>query len=218
MAQQEAHNIQSKLLKNHWDIISSTYLIAKQKNVDDGENNAVFEFLKEEWERIYSTFVLHPVKSEVMDRFYFAQTKGFEREKQLKEEITAFRIYYYLYQYFSLKIEPNVIKNYNIENYPQYDMHYGDANQSLYDLFAELWDEINSGNDLDAGSFYEYDLGEFYETELNLLQSFLADCWNETKVKTQSTVIAILSETIHNYLLDEKRILSDTETEILDRQ
>ncbi|TPD69998.1 hypothetical protein [Flavobacterium microcysteis] len=217
----EQYDIQSELLKNHWNVMGTTYLSAKKKNVDDGNNDAVLEFLHEEWERIYPEFVLNPVKNEVIERFYFAQTKGFEKEKQLNGEVTAFRVYYYLCQYFSLKIEPNVITDYNPENYPQYDIHFSDTNRLLFDLFSELWDEINRDNESDFYSFEEFDLEEFYETEVDLLQLFLAECWNETKAKTHSTAIAILSEATavgDDYFLDEKRILSDSEAEILNRQ
>ena len=216
----ESYNIQSEYLKIHWNVIGSTFIKAKEINVDDGSNDKVFHFLLEEWKRLYHPFVLDPIKNAVMDGFYYVQTQGFEREGKIKETATAFRVYYYLAQYFLLKIEPNVIKEETSDGCPEYEIHYGDANRELFMLLVEIWEEINNTNSSDAGYFEDVD-GFYYETELEYLHSFLSDCWNETKNKTGSAAIAILSEATavgYDYLLDEKRKLSSTETTILERQ
>lgn len=216
----ESYNIESEDLKTHWNVIGTTFINAKELNADDGSNDKVFHFLLEEWKRLYCSFVLEPIRNTVMESFYYVQTKGFEKEGKIKEIATAFRVYYYLSQYFSLKIRPNVIKEYTVENYPEYDVHFGDANRDLFMLLDEIWEELNNANTSEAGSFEDVD-GYYYETELDYLQSFLADCWNETKIKTGSTAIAILSESTavgYDYLLDEKRKLYIHETTILERQ
>lgn len=217
MEAHEAYNVKSEDLKAYWEIIGDTYIRAIAINEPDDDNMELFLFLFEEWKRLYPSFVLQPVKSKVMKHFYFAQTKGFEEEKQIKEEITAFRVFYYLAQYFSLKIQPNSIREYKSESYPDYDMHSGDANRKLFLLLSEIWEELNEGYFND--DFEDFD-GDFYDTELSYLQSFLADCWNETKQLTGSTAIAILSEGTAadgDYLLDESRYIEDAETGILDR-
>lgn len=216
----EYHNIQSEDLKTNWDFIGPTFLKAKELNVDDGSNNNVYNFLFEEWKRLYPSFVLHPVKNAVMKGFHFAQTQGFERERNIKETATAFRVYYYLAQYFSLKIEPNVIKKHPKGLDTEYDIHFGDANRDLFMLLSEVWEELDNGNTSDADCFEDVD-GYYYETELEYLHLFLSDCWNEAKQKTGSTAIAILSEATacdYDYLLDEKRQLNRNETSILERQ
>jgi len=215
----ESYNIQSEDLKTHWTAIGATFLKAKELNVDDGINSKVFHFLLEEWKRLYPSFVLEPIKNAVMEGFHYAQTQGFEKDEKIKETATAFRVYYYLAQYFSLKIEPNVIKEHTVENYPEYDIHFGDANRDLFMLLSEVWEELDNRNTSDADYFEDID-GYYYETELNYLHSFLSDCWNETKEKTGSTAIAILSEATAvgcDYLLDEKRELNRNE-QILERQ
>lgn len=215
----ESYNIQSEDLKTHWNLIGPTFIKAQELNVDDGINIKVYNFLLEEWKRLYPSFVLEPVKKAVMEGFYYAQTQGFEREGKVKEEITVFRVYYYLLQYFSLKIEPNVIKEHDIENYPEYDIHFGDANRDLFMLLSEVWEELDNANTSDAFYFEDVD-GYYYETELIYLQTFLSDCWNETKSKTGSTAYAILSEATagdYDYWLDEKRDLKSSETSLLER-
>lgn len=220
MESYKSYNIQSEYLKTYWNVIGPTFIKAKEMNVNDGSNDKVFHFLLEGWKRLYHSFVLDPIKNAVTDGFYFVQTQGFEREGKIKETATAFRVYYYLAQYFSLMIRPNQMKEPSIENFPEYEIHYGDANRELFMLLGEIWEELDNINSTDAGSFEDID-GYYYETELEYLHSFLSDCWNETKNKTGSTAIAILSEATavgYDYLLDEKRKLSSTETTILERQ
>lgn len=220
MEPSEFYDIQSENLKTHWNVIGHTFIKAKQMNVDDGTNDKVFHFLLEEWKRLYHPFVLDPIKNAVMDGFYYAQTQGFEREGKIKETATAFRVYYYLAQYFSLMIRPNQMKEPSIENFPEYEIHYGDANRELFMLLNEIWEELDNRNSSYSGSFEDID-GYYYEKELEYLHSFLSDCWNETKNKTGSTSIAILSEATaadYYYLLDKKRKLSSIETTILERQ
>lgn len=220
MEPSEFYDIQSENLKTHWNVIGPTFIKANEMNLDDGSNNKVFHFLLEEWKRLYHSFVLYPIKNAVIDGFHFVQTQGFEREGKIKETATAFRVYYYLAQYFSLMIRPNQMKEPSIENFPEYEIHYGDANRELFMLLNEILEELDNRNSSDTGSFEDID-GYYYETELEYLHSFLSDCWNETKNKTGSTAIAILSEATaadYDYLLDEKRKLSSTETTILERQ
>lgn len=218
MEAHEAYNVKSEYLKAYWKIIGDTYIRFKTIAEQDEKNTSPYFFLLEEWKRLYPSFVLQPLKNKVMKRFYFAQTKGFEEEKQIKEEITAFRVIYYLAQYFFLKIEPNIIREDKPEILPEYDIHLGDANRKLFLLLSEIWEECNSNIDEDA---YLQDFDNyFYDVELAFLQSFLADCWNETKQLTGSKAIAILSEGTaagYDYLLDENRWLEEDETGILER-
>lgn len=216
----EFYNIQSENLKTHWYFIGPTFIKAQEMNVDDGNNNKVFNFLLEEWKRLYCSFVLHPIKDKVMKSFYYVQTQGFEKEEKIKETATAFRVYYYLIQYFLLIIEPNAIKEDISDSCLEYEIHYGDANRELFMLLVEIWEELDNKNSSDAMYFEDID-NYYYETELKYLHSFLSDCWNETKNKTGSTAIAILSEATagdYDYFLDEKRKLSITETNILERK
>lgn len=217
----EAHkacNVKSEFLKAYWKIIGDTYIRVKTIAEQDKFNADRYFFLLEEWKRLYPSFVLQPLKSKVMKHFYFAQTKGFEEEKQIKEEITAFLVVYYLRQYFFLKIQPNIIREDKPEILAEYDIHFGDANRKLFLLLSEIWKELNSHVD-DDDYLQDFD-SYFYDAELGFLQSFLADCWNETKQQTGSTAIAILSEGTaadSDYLLDESRYIEDAETGILDR-
>lgn len=218
MEAHEAYNVKSEYLKAYWKIIGDTYIRFKTIAEQDEFNEGRYFFLLEECKRLYPSFVLQPLKSKVMKHFYFAQTKGFEEEKQIKEEITAFRVVYYLRQYFFLKIEPNIIREDKPNILVEYDIHSGGANRKLFLLLSEIWEECNS--QVDGDSYLQDFDNYFYDEELAFLQSFLADCWNETKQLTGSTAIAILSEgtgTGYDYLLDESRYIEDSETDILEK-
>lgn len=223
-------NIQSELLKNHWGLIGETYVIAKEKYKECySENNTdeniwkyqkFFNFLTEKWKSIYPEFVLLPIENQVFELFYKIQTKGFENEKNISEEIGKFSVYYYLCQYFYLFVIPSLRYNYTYEDYPRFEIKTDNQNILLYEIFGELWNELNEDDEF--GDFDELDLEEFNDIEFRLLSSFLTKCWNDTKAKTGTKVIATLSEATsvgENYFLDENRILSDKElTEIINKK
>ena len=224
MKNHEKYNIQSEILKNHWDIIGDTYVKAKEKyeecfleNNDDEDYwkyGKVFELLIEEWKIIYPKFVLFPLENKILDLFYTIQTKGFENEKNIKEEINKFTVFYYLTQYLYIFVIPSNRNNFSYEEQPRFEIKTDDPNLLLREIFEEIWDEINLKDDEEFGTFDELDLGEFYNIEFNSLNVFLSKCWNNTKAKTNTKVIAILSESTgagESYFLDENRILSDEE-------
>ena len=227
----EELNIQSEILKNHWNLIGETYVIAKEKYKECySENNTdeniwkyqkVFSFLTEKWKSIYPEFVLLPIENQVFELFYKIQTKGFEKEKYISEAIEKFNVYYYLSQYFYLFVIPSLRDNYKYEDYPRFEIKTDDQNLLLYEIFGELWNELNEDADDEFGDFDELDLEEFNDIEFRSLGLFLSECWNKTKLKTGSKVIATLSEATsvgENYYLDENRILSDKElTEIINK-
>ncbi|MGG5507671.1 MULTISPECIES: hypothetical protein [unclassified Myroides] len=224
MNKHEELNIQSELLKKHWDLIGETYVVAKEKYKVCFSNNTdemnwkyqkIFDFLVEKWKDIYPKFVLIPIENQVFEMFYKIQTKGFEKEKNISEEIDKFSVYYYLCQYFYLFVIPSLRDNYTYEDYPRFEIKTDNQNLLLREIFSELWYEL-TGNDEEFEEFDDLDLEEFNDIEFFLLSSFLTKCWNETKTKTGTKVIAILSEATNvgeNYFLDENRVLSDIELE-----
>ncbi len=221
MKKHEEFNIKSELLKNHWDLIGETYAIAKEKykncysenNLDEDvwKYKKVLDSLTKEWKSIYPKFVLQPIENKVFDLFYTIQTKGFEKEKNIAEEIKTFSVYYYLSQYFYIFVVPSLRNNYIYEDYPRFEIKTEDPNLLLYEIFGELWNELNENDDDEFG---EFDLEEFYDIEFRSLSLFLSKCWNETKAKTGSKTIATLSDSTgagENYFLNENRVLSDSE-------
>ena len=225
MIKHEELKIQSELLKKHWDLIGETYIVAKEKykecfsdnNIEDNirKYQKVFDFLVEKWKSIYPEFVLIPIENQVFEMFYKIQTKGFEKEKNISEEIDKFSVYYYLCQYFYIFVIPILRENYTYEDYPRFEIKTDNQNLLLREIFSDLWYEL-TGDDKEFEEFEVLDLDEFNDIEFLLLSSFLAKCWNETKAKTETKVIATLSEATsvgENYFLDESRILSDKELE-----
>ena len=227
----EKINIQSEILKDNWKLIEETFKQSKiiydkcyKKNASDNDwkYEKLFEFLSHKWKELYSEFVLLPYENEILSLFYKIQTKSFEKEKNIKGEVTKFNVFYYLSQYFYIFVLPNLNGNYEYEDYPRFEIKTNDQNRELYGIFEELWYELNESNGgYKDSEFDEYDdlpLDVFNEIEFNLFSSFLSEKWNETKAKTNSNVIATLSESTgigENYHLDENRKLSDEELDII---
>ncbi|MBS9767424.1 MAG: hypothetical protein KGV44_07780 [Flavobacteriaceae bacterium] len=224
-------NIESELLKEHWDLIGASYTKALKKYEKCNENEEtdeevkyeeLIDFLTEEWKRIYPEFVLKPYENKILDLFYSIQTNKFEKEKNIPSKITKFNVFYYLCQYFYIFVLPNLKDDLKYEDYPRFEIETNDENIFLRKLFDEIWFELNKDNeDSEIEELGDFGLFEFNEIEFNLLSSFLSKCWSETKIKTGSNVIATLSESTgvgKNYFLDEDRVLSDEELdEILSR-
>lgn len=219
----EPHNIKSELIRDNWELIKEIFKEAKVKyqecykktTYDDWKYEELFSFLALKWKEIYPKFVLLPYENNILDLFYSIQNKCFEKEKNIKQEITKFNVFYYLSQYFYIFVIPNIQNDYEYEDYPRFEIKTNDENILLYEIFESLWYELDEGNE--DSEFDEYDdlpLEEFYRIEYNLLSFFLSKKWNETKIKTGSNVIATLSESTEvgkHYSLDENRILSDKE-------
>jgi hypothetical protein len=214
----------SQLLNEYWDLIAQTYISAKEKykvcysqnnlNEDEWKYQNLFDFLTEEWKRIYPNFVLVPIEKRVLDLFYAIQTKEFEKQKNISQEINKYTVYYYLSQYFYLFVTPTLRDQYNFEDQPRFEIKTDDENILLLEIFEEIWNELNDKDDDEFGDFDELDLEGFYEFEFNALGAFLSKCWNKTKEETNTKVIATLVESTgagENYFLDENRNISDLE-------
>lgn len=217
-------NIKSELLKQHWELISDTFKKAQEKYNECAKKNEndyeirfkeLIDYLTQEWEIIYPKFVLLPYKKEILNLFYKTQTNQFEKEKNIAEKISKFNVFYYLCQYCYIFIIPNTESDFKYEDYPRFEISTDDPNLLLYEIFNELWSELNKENLDSEFEELEYsELGKFYKIEFNLLCSFLSKCWNETKIQTGSNVIATLSESTgvgEHYFLDQNRVLSDKE-------
>lgn len=224
MKKPEEFNIKSEILKDNWNLIGEIYITAKEKykdcyaeynsNKKSWKYETLFEFLTKEWENIYPKFILLPIENQVFDLFHTIQTKGFEKEKNISEEIDKFSVYFCLFQYFYIFVNPSLEENYTYEEFPRFEIKPNHQNRFLYILFEEIWSELKEDNDDEFGDFIEFDLSNFYDIEFRLLCEFLSKCWNETKSKTGSKAIATLSEATgsgENYFLDENRILSEKE-------
>ncbi|MEK9612804.1 MAG: hypothetical protein VW080_02625 [Flavobacteriaceae bacterium] len=216
----EKIKIKSKLIREHWELISSTFhkvlkefQKCKQKEVFDDEwkYDTVFDVLLEEWNRIYPSYVLLPIQEELRKLFFKVQSKEFEKEKYISSEIDIFCVWYYTCQYFYIFIEPfNLSEQY--EKNPRFDINTNDKNLLLLRIFGAIWDEISSVEDPESGEFGEFDLEEFYDAELNLLHFFVSKCWNDVKAITKTKVKAIMNESTgagEIYYLDENRYLKD---------
>ncbi|WGH76705.1 hypothetical protein P8625_05995 [Tenacibaculum tangerinum] len=213
-------DIKSKLIKENWDLISSTFDKAlkefkkcKQKGGVDNEwkYNTVIDVLLEEWNRIYPNYVLLPIQEELRKLFFKVQSKEFETEKNISSVIDVFCVWYYNCQYFYIFIEPFNLSEQHEEN-PRFEINTNNENLLLLEIFASIWDEISSIEDPESGEFWELDLPEFYDTELNLLHFFVSKCWNDVKTITKTTVKAIMNESTgagEIYYLDENRYLKD---------
>ncbi len=221
-------NIESEILKNEWHLIGNIFEKAQEKYNCCSEKNAtdefekyeeVIEFLIQEYEKIYPKFVLEPYKENVINLFNSIQTKEFEKQKNISNEITKFQVFYYLCQYFYIFVLPILEENIEYEDQPRFEINTKDENIKLFKIFNEIWWELNKENESSEFELLEdFELLEFYEIQVKLLTEFLSECWLKTKEETNSNVIAIMSESTgvgKNYLLDEKRVLTDNEMEQL---
>lgn len=206
------HELKSELLKEHWDSIATVYHSLKKElasNSFEIDFDELYDFLLEEWERIYTSFVLSPFRKEIISLFSKAQTTDFKLKTPSKNKTKVYAVHYYVLQYFSIGIAPY----HSYEDFPDLCLNSSasnDPNLVLYDIFEEICSEL----DLDSVTEDElfYDRSEFYQIEITLLRNFLSECWNEAKAITKSDVRGILFEATGadiDYNLDDNTRLEE---------
>jgi len=107
----KSNNIKSEILKQYWQIAQPVYLhlvneIGKQNN-EQLIHDSASKIIIDEWNRIYTKFVLKPYEESINKLFLRIQTNGYEKEKDIKMPIEVFDVYYYTAQYFYIFILPN---------------------------------------------------------------------------------------------------------------
>ncbi|GFD73600.1 hypothetical protein KUL113_30200 [Tenacibaculum sp. KUL113] len=204
----ENFEIKSNLLREKWDSINTVYYSLKEelsKHKSAIEFDQLYDFLLEEWRKIYPSFVLYPIKEKILNLFFQAQTTDFELKTPTKDKTKVYSVHYYLLQYFSIGIIPH----HGYESFPDIRLkssESGDPNLTLYEIFEEICSELGLDSITEDDLFY--DSSEFYQIEVELLSDFLSKCWNETKSKTKLNVKGILFESTGadiDYNLDENK-------------
>ena len=220
-------NIESELLHEHWETINIAYgsivKIVKEEEANEEELdfevnlfNRLYDIIFSQFREIYPTFVLDPIKDEVLTLFEKAQTTDLNLKNPSKSTTKVYCVYYYVLQYFTIGIQPY----YEYEKFPDLSLNRPDRstdlNLLLYELFEEIWEEL-ALEDSTGEEIFD-DKTEFYDLEVAYLSEFLSNCWNETKAKTNTKVVGILDEATacgDTFSLDENRTLKDAD-EILE--
>ena len=213
--------VKSKLLKENWHFIEDVYIKLKNKSSktqkgilsffksdqEDLSFKEVYDVLLNEWKIVYPKFVLEPIREDVLELFFKAQNTDFTQNNELDVKQRSYYVHYYLCQYFSLGIIPNGESN----NFPDMSLNtsnYEDKNLELYEVFEAIYTELNFDS-LTEEELFD-DNSEFYQAEVVMLRSFLSECWNETKLKTNLDVKGVLIESTgadDAYSLDDNLLL-----------
>ncbi|MDT0557226.1 hypothetical protein RM697_01115 [Ichthyenterobacterium sp. W332] len=222
MEKSENFKFKSELLNNNFDVIYPTYLSykglitdynLKLETEDEIDSRTFFYSLYDvtlkHWNNVYPKFVLTPIKDDIIEAFVKALKTDFKLKKPSKFNEKIYFVYYYILQYFSIGIKPY----HEYESFPNLGLKTadsGDLNLLLYDLFEELWDELDIESLIDDELFD--DRTEFYNSEVQFLSEFLSRCWNEAKTLTTIKAIGILGEATavgETYSLDDNKVLED---------
>lgn len=142
-------------------------------------------------EKDISKFCFQPLRNRVLNLFLKAQKADFKLKSSTNSNTKTYGVYYYLLQYFSLGVIPYE----EYEDFPEIRLlssETGSLNLILYDLFEEICLELGLESITNGELFDERE--EFYQIELDLLSSFLSECWNEIKSQTNLNVKAVLFE------------------------
>lgn len=186
--------IESELLKKHWNSVHEIYYLLNEKvnnNQNEIEFDELYDFLLIQWKKIYPSFVFSPIRNRVLNLFLKAQKADFKLKSSTNSNTKTYGVYYYLLQYFSLGVIPYE----EYEDFPKIRLlssETGSLNLILYDLFEEICLELGLESITNGELFDERE--EFYQIELDLLSSFLSECWNEIKSQTNLNVKAVLFE------------------------
>lgn len=215
-------NLESELLNDNLEIIYPLYLSFQELiteyntklDTDDEIDSEVFFYALydnaiQHWKKIYSKFALDPIKDEITNIFIKALKTDYKLKVPSKFEEKIYTIHYYILQYFSIGIMPY----YEHDDFPNLSLNTDnseDLNLLLYELFEDLWCELEIDTLIDDELFD--DRSEFYNIEVKLLSDVLSKCWNEAKSLTNIKAKGILVEATavgETYSLDDNTVLKD---------